>query len=345
MGVCIYHPSDNVEIYHEEHVIPQSFGTFGPKVTPRSLDGTPVLRKEVCADCNHLFGITIDQTFARESLEGLTRYRLGLFSREARKQKLITLQLPKTAAMGEFANVKIWLDTKQGKLKEPLPQAHLLNATTGQYEVFLIGEINSLDWKSRGLLDKDIKIFGADQNERDEVVKELNSIGIQFNAKNDIRLDFVPGSKIALDLYGEINKTIQRAVAKILINFATFYIGSDEILKSNWDKARDYIYQGSGMLPLSVTQGAFWAQETNQIRMEPKGYNIAIRNRNKSIHGYAQFFNLFIYDFTLVDDYNLPADLEIALRFIPGEKPLKSIRLKNIILPNQRPRPLPIIGY
>lgn len=59
------------EAFDREHVLPQAFGTF----TRDNL-----VLDCVCRDCNGLFGRTIDQKLARDTVEGLERYRQGLRS-------------------------------------------------------------------------------------------------------------------------------------------------------------------------------------------------------------------------------------------------------------------------
>jgi len=74
--ICIYCRTVDTERFRGvEHVIPQSFGTFG--------DQTPTL-KTVCDDCNDYFKKELDQVLARETIEGLTRYNKGIYSSETR---------------------------------------------------------------------------------------------------------------------------------------------------------------------------------------------------------------------------------------------------------------------
>jgi hypothetical protein len=76
--ICIYCPETRSEQFTAvEHVIQQSFGTFA--------DQTPTLRC-VCDGCNAYFKKELDQVFARETIEGITRYQKGIFSRESRQQ-------------------------------------------------------------------------------------------------------------------------------------------------------------------------------------------------------------------------------------------------------------------
>jgi hypothetical protein len=75
---CIYCKKEKDEFKGVEHVIPQSFGLFGTQ--------TPTL-KCVCDECNAFFAKELDLRLARETLEGITRYKQGIFSRETRPPK------------------------------------------------------------------------------------------------------------------------------------------------------------------------------------------------------------------------------------------------------------------
>jgi hypothetical protein len=82
---CVYCGNrDPADFHTREHVLPQSFGTFGAK--------TPTLHC-VCDGCNSFFMKELDQVLARETLEGITRYKTGRFSRENRVQKELRFSL------------------------------------------------------------------------------------------------------------------------------------------------------------------------------------------------------------------------------------------------------------
>jgi hypothetical protein len=66
-STCIY--CREKRSFSREHVLQASFGRFRNAL---------VLHNTVCSDCNQAFGETIDLIFARESAEGLDRYRLGI---------------------------------------------------------------------------------------------------------------------------------------------------------------------------------------------------------------------------------------------------------------------------
>lgn len=99
MKICIYCKTINQEKFKGvEHVMPQSFGTFGSE--------TPKLNC-VCDECNNYFGRELDQALARDTLEGITRYKKGLFSRERRFPKKLKFELEKNEENGEYGGAII----------------------------------------------------------------------------------------------------------------------------------------------------------------------------------------------------------------------------------------------
>lgn len=114
---------DPVKFRGVEHVIPQAFGTFGPD--------TPTLEC-VSDDCNSFFGRNLDQYLARETVEGVIRYRRGIFSSEVRPQKHLKIALEPGPETGSFAGMKVAIDGTKGELMRPLAQFQILNQRTGK---------------------------------------------------------------------------------------------------------------------------------------------------------------------------------------------------------------------
>jgi hypothetical protein len=315
---CIYcKVEDPSKFTSVEHVFPQSFGTFGTQ--------TPTLKSCVCDDCNQYFKKELDQLLARESLEGITRYKKGMFSREPRVQRELVVKLPETPEMGPNAGVLVWIDGTTGKIREPLPQAHFKNQGTGKYEVIRGWDLANLDWKVRGYSDKDLKLFAPSAEQLDLLVQDLQKIGINFTKHSEIMNPFDGAAKTEqqfdVQIEGIIDHEIKRALLKIIMNFAAKYIGCDEILKTKWDKCRNYVRFNGEPIPARITTKPFWGEESQHLRFEDDSYNIRIENVGTDVIGVIQFFNLYTYEFKIVENYSIPGDKEVAARFTPGKQP------------------------
>lgn len=321
---CIYcRETGNDRFKGVEHVMPESFGTFGSQ--------TPTLNC-VCDECNAYFGKELDQLLARDTLEGVFRYKKGIFSSESRRQTGIKFYLGAGDETGEYGGIIIeGVDGKTGKLLGPIAQAHFLNTQTNKYEAVPIQKIAGLDWRKLQYSDKGIKVFGRNEAQYNEVVQELKKIGINYQAKTW----FGPPpflkrkeekTKLPVTLEGTIDKKRKRALVKILFNFATYYLGEEEVFKRAWDKTREFVrFDGQDILG-RATNKPFWnGQETEKLRFADDSYNMRIENQiingSNCVVGVIQIYNLFTYEFVLSENYSLPENKEVAFRFTPGKKP------------------------
>lgn len=262
---------------------------------------------------------------SRESLEGLTRYKKGILSSERRVQRRLGIKLPETPQMGAAGGVLVWIDGTKGQIGAPLPQVHFKRDDTGNYEVIKGWDLANLDWKGRGYSDQNLKLFAANAEEHDQLVQVLKEIGINFKQHSPIEnpVGQRPGAdrELELKIEGVVDHEIKRAFLKILMNFAAKYIGCDEILKSEWDKCRDYVRFNREPIPARISTKAFWGEETHDLRFEDDSYNIRVENVGDDVIGVIQFFNLYTYEFKMAENYNIPSDKEVAARFTPGKEP------------------------
>lgn len=134
---CIYCGSmDPCSFVGREHVVPQSFGTFGAE--------TPVLDC-VCDDCNAHFKRELDQPLARETLEGVARYNRGKLSRESRPQRSLQFALGEGEETGQFAGAILQgIEPTTGSVRPVEIQLQVRNCNTGEYDVFFPRNIGTL---------------------------------------------------------------------------------------------------------------------------------------------------------------------------------------------------------
>ena len=333
---CIYcGEEDDNRFNTKEHVIMRSFGTFGSQ--------TPTL-KCVCDDCNSFFKKELDLPFARNSLEGIMRYNNGIYSREKRSQdkNYLLLTLPKSEEFSEWGGVVIAVDGTTGMISGPIPQVQFKNET-GEYEPILDYELEKLDWKSKKYSDKDIKIFAISEENHQELIDKLGKIGINYKIKSTLKPDFIEkyqDKKISVNIQGSTDHKMKRAIVKILFNFSAKFLGYEEVMKQEWNKAREYIRYNKEPLKARATNQPFWGEETKKRRYLEGGYNIRIENRDNSIIGVIQFFNLYLYEFILIENYSINKDMEACYKFIPGKEPIIGKKYRAIEVNGRR---IPII--
>lgn len=330
--ICVYCGNRDLAFFTKrEHVIPQSFGTFDSE--------TPTLQC-VCDGCNSFFMRELDQLLARETLEGITRYKKGRFSRETREQKELRFSLADVAEVGAFAGSLVaGVDGRTGKLLPPAAQFQVLNIRTGRYDFFLRREISRLtltDDMYGKTSERQYRIVAASQDEHDAIVRELRAVGVVYHPKGRLDPPFLQGKteetvETEVQIEGTIDDPKKRAFVKVLFNFATYYLGASETLKPEWDKARQFVRFAGETLRARITTKPFWdGQETEHFRFPDDSYNLRIQNLNGNIVGVIQFFNLFTYEFILAEGYSIGSELQIAYRFTPGEKPLRGANLTHL---------------
>ena len=179
----------------------------------------------------------LDQLLARETLEGITRYKKGRFSRETREQKEPRFCLADVAEVGDFAGALVaGVDGRTGKLLPPAAQFQVLNIRTGHYDTFPRKEI------SRSTLTDDIygktserqyHIVAASQDEHDAIVRELHAVGVVHHPKGRLDPPFLQGKtdetvELDIRIEGTIDDPKKRAFVKVLFNFVTYYLGASE---------------------------------------------------------------------------------------------------------------------
>jgi hypothetical protein len=325
--ICIYcRKTDREKFKGREHVIPRSFGTFGSK--------TPTLHN-VCDECNSSFKHELDQALARDTLEGVTRYKRGIFSSEREFPKTLRFALDETEEAGEYGGAILGgYDPATGKPLPIVAQFWIHNIQTKEWEKYTLDEIKNIEITDEKYGpgtpgSRQMRVMGPSQEEYEAVKAELKKHNIPYREKEmmgppPFLKDVNDEGKIEIKgtITGTIDKPKKRALVKTLFNFAAYYIGADEVLKPEWDRVRQFVHNDGETLSGRMTQEPFWTgQETDQMRFANDSYNLRIENKDGNVIGVIQFFNLFTFEFVLVENYSLAPEKEMAYRFTPGEEP------------------------
>jgi hypothetical protein len=323
---CIYcGDTDPGQFQGVEHVVPQSFGTYG--------SSTPTLAC-VCDGCNAYFGRELDQLLTRDTIEGISRYARGQRSRESRPQRRLSIALAEGPEAGPFAGMRVAVDGTTGTLMRPRAQFHVFNFETQADEVYFLNQIASLTlpeaiygapgsatrrWRSR--------VIAATREEHDEMVAALQAQGIAFVPGEPFQLPegfAQTGGSVPATIEGEVDTLHKRALTKILLNFVAWSLGRDEALTAKWNCLRNYVRRAEGEIKARLTERPFWnGQETEEQRFVDDSIDIRVENRDGNIVGALQFYGRFTYEFILAENEVLPPDKEVGYRFTPGEAPIR----------------------
>src|SRR3989344_450509 len=317
MPLCIYcGTTDKILFKKVEHVVPQSFGKFS--------FATPTLTC-VCDRCNEFFGRYLDQPLARDSWEGLTRYRQGIRAREKGKHPRIQLTLGDEEQLGDFAGALLQdVDGTKGGLPVPKPQFQIKNKKTGKYEMYPIEKIK--DFKMDDELygearSREVRII-SHIDDRQSVIDELKKVGVDYKHKNDFYPTFAKdGNSVLVEATVTIDHTIKRAYVKIILNAFAWRSGQNAIMGQEWEKARKYVRYNADPLRARMSNKPFWGQESDTMRFAGDHISVMVENRDNNVLGKIQFYNHYTYEFILVENHSISSEQEFAVRFTRNELP------------------------
>lgn len=240
---CIYCVKDlERSAFNREHVMPESFGLFGPS--------TLVLHETVCTECNSYFGRRLEMFLGRDSLEGFLRYRFGTGQRsESFKQRRIVFAL---AEEGEWQGTLLAVTgfMPDGKMVvDFVPQVAFYKKAGKEKTHFLADRIPpAKELEAQGYDCSRAAIFGPDDASRRDIAKTLAALSYTMNKWQDgpkLYLENGPNYNVPIEVTGQIDHTIKRAVAKIALNYTAHVHGRDFALGPDFDGARAYVRHGT----------------------------------------------------------------------------------------------------
>lgn len=224
--ICVYCRTEKEEKFfkNREHVVPQSFGVFRNNLT---------LHEIVCDDCNRFFGNNLELYLARDSYEGTMRYDFQVKSpqdiKSIGKKSGLIIRVAEDPFKGAYA-FREFLKEQDKLVIKPLPQIGFLDKATNEYYYYLLGEIpenNSLSKEKYDLANpKGMRILGCDIQDAEN---ELSAKGYNFKPGAEVQIDDQTTDDLLCKIEWYINDTIQRAIAKISLNYFVYWIISVQL--------------------------------------------------------------------------------------------------------------------
>jgi hypothetical protein len=282
---CIYCKIEiTPEIESVEHVFPAAFGC--PDTW--ALDS-------VCRPCNNKFGRTIENWLANDSLEATFRLRtIGSRSGDKVRSKRFRVRIPLEEKYAGFQGAIMEKDYEtQGQFK--LPAQAGFKDEKGEYVFFSKEDLTYLPnlEKAKSLSQKQIKVLAPDA-EHDNMMEFLAENGIKVipDESGKFHLDessLEADGKMVLDIAAVIDHDIQRAVAKISLNYLAKIKGAEYVLQQKFDEIRDFINGGEyKQLVVPFHEPILLDDSDNQRHL----IHIFIFERNSSeLHGVVSLFN------------------------------------------------------
>ncbi len=299
---CIYCQGEKSEecFTRAEHVVPQSFGTFRKNLTLRGI---------VCNSCNQFFGDTLEIALARDTFEGHSRFAHGVsdpvdFRPFGRKSRIV-IRLTEGDFAGAYAYREYSSEVEEILLR-PLPQVGFRRADSNQYEYFLLDELpERTDLDAMGIAwdhPAAIRAVAVDEATLREFLAQKE---IEFQSRGEL----VPpddSESLLCDVEGTIDQIIFRAVAKIALNYLTYWQGPEFIHESYFDPVRRYIrFSERPRFPLvMVTEQPVLADEP-VVGRRRLGHLLTVNwaADGRSIVSQVSLFNWVTYCVSLAKDY------------------------------------------
>jgi len=305
--ICIYcKKAKYPEEFNKEHVIPKSFGHFENNLT---------LIQMVCKECNAYFSGEFELFLARDSLDGIMRYKYGL-SKFSGDKKIACRRLRlKIADHGEWQGALMeFCPPADPASSEPdvilLPQLAFFKRNSGDKVHFPIDELSSLNGLDKMGLDASrCLLIANDETDLNKAKGKAIELGINIDKAIEIspKQKLKMGEIIKVIMQSTIDNSISRAVGKIAFNYLAYKMGNQFVLEPWFDDIREYIRFGNirGTRPVKVVPGPILL-DGHQTSQRTEGHLVTFNwgdNYDLTIIGRVSLLNRLIYKVTLCRHY------------------------------------------
>jgi len=330
MKKCIYclENEDTTGFTSREHVLPQSFGKFKANMT---------LVDKVCHKCNQKLGNELEIYLARDSYEGMSRYKLKVNENPRFKNLRLSISL----AGGYLKGMLLYItyDRNTNKLVI-LPKNQIgFRRKDGFYEFFLFDNLPNNEFLNKNyLLNHEKGLFippGVDQGEAERALSLRN---VRFKVSQIENLDF-GDQEFLCEINGVIDKTIYRAIAKIGFNYLAYFNNSDLIFQDEFNVIRNFILKGKepSYSLVRVDSQSILADEKISSRRSMHIITVNWAGDGSSILAKVSLFNQLTYCVCLSKNYHHTGKklekIGFGHYFDPHSKTIEKLGSTNIIIP------------
>lgn len=300
---CIYCRQSKPESAYTkvEHVLPQSFGRFKNNLT---------LARIVCDDCNQFFGDNLELVLARDTVEGQSRVDFGIRRPEEFRSPGRRTRIKIRIAEGRFKGAHAFREYSEdvGTVQlEPVPQVGFREHATGEYRYFTLDQLPE---------PKELELFQADLEHPEairafgvaveELSRRLADKGIPFREGGELTLSG-EGEPVLCEIESTIDKTVQRATAKIAFNYLAYWEREAFVRQPQFDLVRDFVRLGrEGPYPLVRVSNESILTDERDANTRRVGHVVTLNWAADGISIVAQVSLLawFKYSVCLAKDYD-----------------------------------------
>jgi hypothetical protein len=286
----------------KEHVIPQSFGTFSDNIT---------LDQHVCDDCNQYFGDNLEIDLARDTFEGLSRFDYGVKQPREFKSLGKRSRLTIKVTEGQFKGSRVYLEYSPdtGKLMiRPIRQIGFFHPKNAQYSYFPLDEIphkSELEEQGFDLTRRNaVLALGLSSEQAKEI---LATKSIILRSWEDAETLEPIEDAWNVEVEGNIDSILFRAIAKTAFNYFTYWKGADLARQTEFDVIRSYIRKGvQPSYPLVAILDRPILADESDVGLRRLGHIVTLdwSKDSKSIVSMVSYFNLNTYSISVSRNYS-----------------------------------------
>jgi hypothetical protein len=294
MPKCIYcHDVKDESAFNREHVIPEAFGTFEQNM---------VLHHVVCETCNTYFADHLEIKLARDSIEGLNRYKHNVKRPERKtafgRAGLLQFRIDDG---GFHHGAQMWWgpsDDGKSLVPRPVPQIGVCRES-GENVWFWVDKLptrselpaHGFPRGTRPIL----KPFGVDPAEAEALLREK---GYDPSPVEELGSP-LPGALIEISISGVVNRVLMRCIAKIAFNYLTYHYEPIARL-DQFDAVRLFIRDDiATQNPVSLSEGEFLAGLPAD--RAPLAHGVGVSWHRGQVVGQVTLFFQFHYRIVLAD--------------------------------------------
>jgi hypothetical protein len=293
--VCIYCSlTADIASFNKEHVLSESL-VSGLSMKNNLTLAPEIYRFCVCKICNAKFGESIDQVFARDSLEAILRSEKGLIKPKKGKP-------PQVIGHGRSMRIQnadgVHFDIRHEKNERVIvfhPHVKISNPDTGILEIVSIDNLRDAMEKK-----PDLEIFCV--NCGDEEYSKIASIAKEFGRNLDFgasyKLADVQSEQQPVVITSNIDINHMRAVAKMAFNYAALNlqeINKTLILNACFNPVKAFIMTGEG--------GGFVEVLPTSLESRREAHSIRVESINGHLRATLIFFGLVQYQVVLAGSF------------------------------------------
>jgi len=291
--ICIYCKEDQPESAYTkaEHVLPQSFGRFEDNLT---------LNEVVCDHCNQYFGDELELYLARDTPDGLNRFRYGLKDaqdyKSLGKRSTLTFRIDSGPLAGAHAIQRV----VEGEfLVMPLPQLGFGASQDGPFRWFLLDALPTRE-ELKELFEEGLDRVEFCEVDHSEALEALKALGAQTSDFVETREGNWRG-RGKIEARTTLSHGFGRVITKISLNYLASQYGAQTALMPQFDVARRYARHAD------LPPARIWDADTEKIiKNAPNVFGhvltVAWQPESKTVLAQVSFHNWNRYQVCLAVD-------------------------------------------